>query len=84
LGGPFSNLILGVYERYVGQADKAENVAQIGFLKVEFRCGTVLPVAASARSDDDDLLVFKETLGTMWPIGDCLSKSHDLIDPRFK
>jgi hypothetical protein len=70
-----------VNKRDIRETDKAENVAQIGFLKIELFPGSAFFIGASARGDDKDLLISQQSVGTLWPVSDRLPDSHNLIDP---
>jgi hypothetical protein len=63
--GRLAHLVLSVNERHVGETDKAENVTQIGFLKIELLCGSSLLIGTPVRSDDNQFLVLKQSLWTL-------------------
>jgi hypothetical protein len=52
-----AKLVLSVDKRHIRETDKAQYVAQIGFLKIEPLSGRVFFVRAPARRDDNNLLV---------------------------
>src|ERR1700674_367419 len=65
----------------ISNSDKAENVTQIRFLKINFLSGSAFFVGAPARSNDNDLLPSEQSLGAVWPIRNRLPDSHNLVDP---
>jgi hypothetical protein len=67
-GGLLASLVLGVNERYVSKSDEAQNVAQVGLLKIESFPRCTLFIRAPAVSDDDNFLSREKALWTRLPI----------------
>src|SRR5580704_2521261 len=81
---PFAKLVLGMNKRHIGEADKAENVTQIGFLKIELLSSSAFLVGTPARSNGNNLLLYQQPLGALWPICNRLPDPHNLVDPCFE
>src|ERR1700682_5012180 len=79
--GLLPSLFLGMNKRDIGEPKETENVAQIGFLKIEGFTGSALFIRATAGSDDHNTLFSQKALPAVWPVDKGLPHPHNLVDP---
>src|SRR5258707_2951278 len=83
-GGLLASLVLGMNKHNVRKSDETQNVAQVGFLKIESFHRSALFIGAPTGSDDDNFLFFEKALPAVWPVAAGLPDPHYLIDPRLR
>jgi len=67
-GGLLASLVLGVNKRHVRKSDETQNVAQVGFLKIESFLRGAFFIGTFAGSDDDNFLLCEKALRPIWPV----------------
>ena len=83
-GGLRASLVVGMNKRRVRKSDETQNVAQVGFLKIERLHRSAFFIGTSAGGDDDNFLSREKAPPAVWPVATGLPDPHDLIDPRLE